>query len=131
MRPSIHGGQIPYSPYEAAAAVLVALCWGEEDDLQQLLTRIFSAEKAVEIMSDKDPKEAALFELYGQLKLGVDLVSELATIVVQSPRSFSAEDEYLTQLTGLIARGDADDAISLCCKKFGCLDPACDYYVQA
>lgn len=127
MRYTIHGGQIPFSQYEAAAAVLVALCWGKED-LQQLLEEIFNVDKAVEIMSCKDPKEAALFELYGQVELGVDVTPELATIKVQAPRSFAAEAEYLTYLTGFIAQGLIGDAISWCCEKIGCLNPVCDYY---
>lgn len=129
MRYSLHGKQIPFSQYEAAAAVLVALCWGEED-LQQLLTAVFNADKAVEIMIDENPREAALFELYGQIEFGVDLVSELSAVNVRAPEPYSTEAEHLTHLTGLIAQGLIGGAISWCCEKIGCLDPAVDYYTE-
>jgi len=129
MKHSLHGGLIPYTPYEAAAAVLVALCWGEED-LQQLLTRIFNADKAAEIIGGDNPKEAALFELYGQLEFGVDLVSELSAVRVRAPEPYSDEAKYLTHLTGLIAQGLIGDAMSWCSEKIGCFDPAVDYYAE-
>ena len=115
MKRSIHGGYIPVSKYEAAALVLLNLCWGEEPTA--LISRIFNPKRAVFILGDEHPITATLISLADELEFSPasDLIDELAEIGVPiDPYQRPELRKHLIYITGLMAQHELGDAIEYC-----------------
>lgn len=130
MKRTIRGTYKAYSNYEAAAEVLVDLCWGKAEELEFKLQTVFGPQKAKWLLSEEQPIKAALDELYNELDFCDDILTDLAEI---DPKLSVAETpewrDRVIWITGLLARGELGEAIRYCCEQLGLPEPQ-DHYTD-
>lgn len=123
---SIHGRYIPASKYEAAAVIIVALTWSE-DQPYDLLSKIFDPAKAEALMKTENPIHQALLELSSIAELGTPvetIIDELSKITIDFDQFIGCfYDKHITRVAGSLARHDLDDAIQYCCADNGLVGP--------
>lgn len=128
MKRTIKGTYKASSNYEAAAEVLVDLCWGKTEELEFKLQTVFGPNKAKCLLSEEQPIKAALEELYHEINFCEDILTDLAEI---DPKLSVAEtSEWRNRviwLAGLMACGELGEAIRYCCEQLGFPEPT-EYY---
>lgn len=128
MRRTIRGRYKASTKYEAAAEVLVDLCWGV-DNLEFKIQTMFGPNKAKWIIADEQPIKAALEELYNEIDLCNDIITDLAEIdpmlsVTETPEW----RDRVIHIAGLLACDEIGRAIRYCCEQLGLPEPqeCCD-----
>lgn len=124
MRRTITGKYKSSTKYEAAAEVLVDLCWGKTDELEFKLQTIFGCQKAKWLLDEEQPIKGALDELYNELDFCEDILTDLAEIdPVLSPMETEEWHDRVIWITGLLACGEIGRAIRYCCEQLGLPEP--------
>lgn len=122
MKSTIRGEYKSYSKYEAAAEVLVNLCWGE-GELESKLQTIFGGPRTKWMMSKDQPIEEALYQIFEDIDV-CDVIEDLAELdPVGSVSTPDWWNERKIHIAGMLACGDIGDAIRYCSQQLGFPDP--------
>lgn len=128
MKRTICGRYKASTKYEAAAEVLVDLCWGTED-LEFRLRSIFGPQKTKWLLSEEQPIAAALIELYHELDFCDDIIADLAEIGPSlSPTETEERHDRVIWITGMLACNECGRAIRYCCSELGVPEPSEECY---
>lgn len=128
MKRTIKGTYKASSKYEAAAEVLVDLCWGT-DNLEFKFQTVFGIQKAKWLLNEEQPVRAALEELYHEIDFCQDIIMDLAEIdPVLSPTETEKWHDRVIQIAGLLACDELGRAIRYCSQQLGFPEPSecCD-----